>query len=314
MHDATYSSIDVWLDAALKGGAWSDALESTRRALGADALALSIAFAGRSSETVTAPASAPNFTAAMAAGAVTRAVAGNPRGDAITLELAAFGASPEAAAELKQAATAALRAVQVRAQMAALEANAALTSAAFDLLPFGVALVDAGLELKEHNLSFKTILARADALVLRERRLHCRSRGDHEALVRYVSEALSGATTPDLLRVSRPGGERPYVLRPLGRPGSAKSHCLLLLLDPDRAPAADSAVWKAMFDLTACELIIAEGLVHGRRIHEIAAQRGVSVETVRTQSKRLYERLNVTSQAAATALLAQAAPFLAAVR
>jgi DNA-binding NarL/FixJ family response regulator len=314
MHDATFSSIDVWLDAALKGGAWTDALESTRRALGADALALSITLPGRPSETMTAPASASDFDAMMATGGVMRAVAGAPRGDAITLELAACGASPEAAQDLKQAATAALRAVQVRTQMAALEANAALTLAAFDLLPFGVALVDAGLELKDHNLSFKTIVARADALVLRDRRLQCRSRSDHQALLRHVSEALSGAAAPDLLRVSRPGGERPYVLRALGRPGSAKSHCLLLLLDPDRAPAADSAVWKAMFDLTACELIIAEGLVHGRRIHEIAAQRGVSVETVRTQSKRLYERLNVTSQAAATALLAQAAPFLAAVR
>ncbi len=64
-----------------------------------------------------------------------------------------------------------------------------------------------------------------------------------------------------------------------------------------------------MFDLTDCEVIIAEGLVLGRRIHDIATQRGVSIETVRTQTKRMFERLNLSSQAKAAARLSRTAPF-----
>ena len=83
----------------------------------------------------------------------------------------------------------------------------------------------------------------------------------------------------------------------------------LMVADPDEAPSPGSEIWRAMFDLTECELIIAEGLVSGRRINDIATERGVSIETVRSQTKRMFERLNVSSQAEAAARLSRAAPF-----
>ena len=89
----------------------------------------------------------------------------------------------------------------------------------------------------------------------------------------------------------------------------ALEHCLLMIADPDEAPSPGADIWRAMFDLTECELIIAEGLVSGRRINDIATERGVSIETVRSQTKRMFERLNVSSQAEAAARLSRTAPF-----
>ncbi len=335
MAKAAQNYNDVWIDAALAGGDWRGALAQTADTLGAEAISLAILEDGRMSGRFSAPLGANAFAAwlassdagppmtspntqvcrrACALGEAWRAVAVQAGARTLSLELdalfAAAAPSTDFRSALEAASQAALRAIELRARIAALEANAALTAAAFDLLPFGVALVDAKLHVKQHNLSFKAIVARGDALVVRQGKLACVHSSDDAALARHVGAVLEGASDPGLMRVKRRGGERPYVLRPLSEPGAARGHCLILLLDPDRAPVADSAVWKAMFDLTACELIIAEGLVNGRRIQDIAAERGVSIETVRTQTKRLYERLNVTSQAAATALLSQAAPFL----
>jgi DNA-binding NarL/FixJ family response regulator len=134
--------------------------------------------------------------------------------------------------------------------------------------------------------------------------------GDQAALMLAVERALSGDLSAAVLKVHRSCGAQPYVVRVVAPRGEGvRDHCLLMIVDPDDEPAPGSEIWRAMFDLTECELIIAEGLVSGRRITEIANQRGVSIETVRSQTKRMFERLNVSSQAEAAARLSRSAPF-----
>ncbi len=65
-----------------------------------------------------------------------------------------------------------------------------------------------------------------------------------------------------------------------------------------------------MFALTRAEAEVAIGIACGRRVAEIAVDRGVKVETVRTHSKTVFGKTRTRGQAELAALLARLA-FLA---
>jgi hypothetical protein len=133
-------------------------------------------------------------------------------------------------------------------------------------LPFGVAIVDAQIRAAEMNETCRGLIARADGLSFVQGRLLCRDRADQTALTRAVSGALRGEASPPIVRIVRSGGAEPYVVRAVSaeRGEKASPQCLLMIVDPDGGPPLASDLWRAMFDLTDCELIIAEGIVAGR--------------------------------------------------
>lgn len=205
----------------------------------------------------------------------------------------------------------AANAVAARSKLQAVRATSALKTAAFDQLSFGIVIVDGQVRIVESNAAFGTLLTRGDGLSLVQEKLLCREPGDQLALSTAVGRALAGEVDAAVVKIHRAKGAQPYVLRVVaaGVETRSRDHCLLMIVDPDEASLPGSDIWRAMFDLTECELIIAEGLVSGRRINEIANERGVSIETVRSQTKRMFERLNVSSQAEAAARLSRTAPF-----
>ncbi|MBX3430046.1 MAG: hypothetical protein KF779_10755 [Hyphomonadaceae bacterium] len=212
---------------------------------------------------------------------------------------------------MRETALVAAIAVATRLRLRHERATSELKTAAFDQLPFGTVIVDRQVRIAEQNEAFSALLARADGLTASQDKLICYEPSDQAALLRAVSSVLDGELNAALVKVQRESGAQPYVIRLVGPRGEgrASEHCLLMVADPDEAPSPGSEIWRAMFDLTECELIIAEGLVSGRRINDIATERGVSIETVRSQTKRMFERLNVSSQAEAAARLSRAAPF-----
>ncbi len=219
--------------------------------------------------------------------------------------------TPMDATLMRETALVASIAVATRARLGQMRATSELKTAAFDQLPFGTVIVDRQVRIAERNEAFDALLARADGLSAQQDKLMCRDPSDQAALVTAVARALDGELNVALLKVQRAKGAQPYVVRLVAPRGEARAleHCLLMIADPDEEPSPGSEIWRAMFDLTECELIIAEGLVSGRRINDIATERGVSIETVRSQTKRMFERLNVSSQAEAAARLSRAAPF-----
>lgn len=54
-------------------------------------------------------------------------------------------------------------------------------------------------------------------------------------------------------------------------------------------------------NLSPREVEVLEGISHGRRVKEVAAELGVSVTTIQTHLRRIYEKLEVNSQAGAVA-------------
>lgn len=77
--------------------------------------------------------------------------------------------------------------------------------------------------------------------------------------------------------------------------GTGAPSCLIVLTRPGRA---DSPAWiklAARFDLTAAESQVLHALVAGNQPESIAATRGVSVNTVRTQIRKLLEKTGAAS-------------------
>jgi DNA-binding CsgD family transcriptional regulator len=316
--------LGCWIDAAFQARGWEETLDLTAEDLGVCCLGL--VWEDGASPTTSVSSGAPAWFADAcqeilrdrhAAEGGERLLDGGwklawrrPAGSApFYSALFALTRAPFDRAAFDAAAAVARSAVKARAQVSDMASNCALKAAALDQSRWGAAIVKADLSLLEMNESCAMMLRRADGFSLLQGRIACHRHGDQIELARQLAKPT---TAPQggfgaIVRVQRRNGAQPYVVRLLGAGGGATR--LLLIVDPDDAPHAAGDIWRAMFDLTECELLIAEGLVSGRRINDIALQRGVSVETVRSQTKRLFERLNVTSQTQAAVLLSRAAPF-----
>lgn len=60
---------------------------------------------------------------------------------------------------------------------------------------------------------------------------------------------------------------------------------------------------QARFDLSPAEAQIALAISNGASLHTIAAVRGASIQTVRSQLKAIFRKTGVTSQARLVSLL-----------
>ncbi len=317
----TSVGLECWIDAAVQSEGWASSLHASACALGAKAIAVSMEDAQRaecgfwayperyrrSLERILADQRRQTPTKGIAAQRIASALARNGDGTYAARIVAYFPGKP---APVQAVARAAAQALALAARVRALEQNARLKTAAFDVLPFGVAIVDRSMSVAESNNVCRTLLARADGLVVVNGRLTCIDGADQRAVQKAVSDTLDARGEETVVGVRRKRGERPYVVRPLPQPLGAPSElCLLMIIDPDAPVEHDGDIWRTMFDLTASELAIAEGIVSGRRITDIAFQRGVSIETVRSQTKSMLARLDASSQAQAVARLSRLGLF-----
>jgi DNA-binding CsgD family transcriptional regulator len=95
-------------------------------------------------------------------------------------------------------------------------------------------------------------------------------------------------TAPIVLDVS-PLPSQPYQL-------TFAPRVLVVARGPRGEKARRAAVLQAAFALTSAEIQVTEYLVEGQSAEFIAAKRGVSVETVRTQIKAIMAKLGVNRQ------------------
>lgn len=82
----------------------------------------------------------------------------------------------------------------------------------------------------------------------------------------------------------------------------------LLLATPvtsDRTPSI--GLMRSLFDLTPAEAKLAQSMAGGRTLEDVAADHGVSINTVRNQLRAVLEKTGCTRQAELTALLANIA-------
>jgi DNA-binding CsgD family transcriptional regulator len=154
------------------------------------------------------------------------------------------------------------------------------------------------------------MLAQNDGLALIGGTLRATRADDDAAIGRAVAAAFDAThvtwKTGLAVKVSRPSGRRPFVLRvvPLCR-GSGASSALVTLLDLEREPRGSATVLRELFGLTSTEAEVALLVVHGRGLQAVAASLGVTLSTVRVHLQRVFEKTETHRQAELARLLLQ---------
>ncbi|MFC3068069.1 helix-turn-helix transcriptional regulator [Phenylobacterium soli] len=129
-----------------------------------------------------------------------------------------------------------------------------------------------------------------------EGRLDAAASGDRERLHDLLARAADGSDAEEEAQTH--GDPRVTRLAVFSRAGP------ILLVSFGGGADLDLAAWRARFGFTAAECEIGAAVTVGRSPSEIAAARGVSVLTVRTQLKTIYQKAGVNrlSQLAARLL------------
>jgi DNA-binding CsgD family transcriptional regulator len=199
-------------------------------------------------------------------------------------------------------------ALELRTRLAVDEQSVWLTRAALDVLPFGVALVDAGLKLRFVNEMAGAYLAGTDAGLFSIRSgphvgsglyLGALARNEAAALRRIVGSAASGGPGGSMQVQSRDGSTIAVLVSAVPRglmqdrvaaipeaPGS-EGLAMVILRPVDRRAAPPPDMLCELFGLTRAEAAVAVALVGGATAEQVARQRGVSLMTVRVQIRSI---------------------------
>jgi DNA-binding CsgD family transcriptional regulator len=109
------------------------------------------------------------------------------------------------------------------------------------------------------------------------------------------------APTQRVFHLPRPGGDLPLRLTVLRSDGSGASYfrgpeCVILLDDPAASIPVAVVEFCRMHGLSRAEARVVAGLVRGLTPAEIAAESGVSLPTVKTQLRGIFERTGLRRQ------------------
>jgi PAS domain-containing protein/DNA-binding CsgD family transcriptional regulator len=201
------------------------------------------------------------------------------------------------------------RAARLHLQMREMRLQNQAVEIAVDRLPFGVVIADATGRALIVNRAAADMAAANDGLHLRDGRLATARTEDTAALTRYVAEAVRTAGRRNgqgggALLVPRPSGCRPFALliAPLS-PGASlvAQHqvpaVLILITDLERRPQVLGRRLVELFGLTPAEACLAVALVAGKRLEDIAQERGVRMPTLRTQTRAILYKTGTARQA-----------------
>ncbi len=166
-------------------------------------------------------------------------------------------------------------------------------------LGVGAILLDAAGRVAFANAEAERLLAAGDGLSVRRGRLRFAAAHEDAELHRLVAGSAPGGGA---LAVTRPSGRPslearviPLTAAPGGLPTGAAA--LVFVRESERACTLDPHVLRGLYGFTPGELRVAVLVAEGRRPVEISRALGISVETVRSHLKRLYQKSGASGRA-----------------
>lgn len=190
--------------------------------------------------------------------------------------------------------------------------------AALHLLQQPVLVVDGEARLFFANAAAETLLREATLLRLAAGRIRAAHRGDVAALARALhpvppASGHQGSGHQGSVVLRRAGDRARAIVRimPLRSPNRAEwSGRIALMVELPPMPRGLDT-WAAAFHLSPAETRLWAALTAGRRLTDIAAESGVSVNTLRVQLRTLFQKTGVHRQTDLLRLGAEAArrPF-----
>ncbi|MEZ5729713.1 MAG: LuxR C-terminal-related transcriptional regulator [Burkholderiaceae bacterium] len=179
-----------------------------------------------------------------------------------------------------------------------------------DALPQAAFLVDGMQRVRYRNRAADELLASGRLVSLQERRLCLSQAADHARMVALASALLRGDALTraergeTFLRVGEAGTTGSFLLFGLpARPeptmqAFGTDPLAVLLMHPiGLAEDIDPFVVGQVLGLTPAEASVATALAQGETPAQISAQRGVSLHTIRSQLRAIYDKTRVTRQA-----------------
>ncbi|HWE48920.1 MAG TPA: hypothetical protein VG273_03985 [Bryobacteraceae bacterium] len=194
------------------------------------------------------------------------------------------------------------RALSIHRNVLDLKQTVSVTGSLADVLDIGVLGVDHGLMIKFANSVAESMLKSADLLTTRDGRLATCDSDSTDALARAVRAALGCApATPAGASLRIRNRDRTLHLTVLPTAPSRtilmeSSTALVMISDPEAAPATRERILGQLFQLTPAEIRVAMLLVGGMEPNEIAEKSRTTSSTVRFQLKVIYRKTGVSRQ------------------
>jgi DNA-binding CsgD family transcriptional regulator len=175
-----------------------------------------------------------------------------------------------------------------------------------DRLQTGILLVDETSGAVLMNRSAARILAVGDGLYLQHNRPCARDPGENRTLQRLLQQKIrergdQGPSRNEVMVISRPQGKRPLPLM-IGTLLAAKpdmatnaARAVIFLSDPDGRLGTSAAI-ETLYGLTPAEAELVRLISEGRSLEQVAAARGVTMNTVRSQLKQVFSKTDTSRQ------------------
>jgi DNA-binding CsgD family transcriptional regulator len=192
----------------------------------------------------------------------------------------------------------------------------ALAHAVLDRVRPGVFVVDAQGTIRFANATGRQLLERGDVLLQHCNRITFRAHTVarcFDVYLRKCASAHGSGRAMESLSVRLVPARRTapcyVVVSPL--PGAASPdnetptlHFTLAIYQPGAPRSMSTVVLRALYGLTPAEAVVTQCLYAGRRPDQLGSDLGISVNTVRSHMKRIFEKCDVRTQAELLQLLA----------
>lgn len=182
-----------------------------------------------------------------------------------------------------------------------------------DSIGHGMALMSSDGRLIIANEALERLIHTNGSLTLTaDRCLRLSDPAAQEALTQLLEDITHGHRRSGALAVPRLDGQRPLgIVVSAMQDGPATGRALTVHVSAlEAAPLPPLEVLRGLFDLTPAEAHLLQALMSDQRIEDVAANRGVSITTVRTQLAHLFRKTGTNRQPELVRLAINAASVL----
>jgi DNA-binding CsgD family transcriptional regulator/PAS domain-containing protein len=200
------------------------------------------------------------------------------------------------------------RSVQLFLRLGALDSRAQAAEEALDRIPLGVALVSAKGQVLRLNRAAEAIVTRGDGLWVGRNGLSAARSDENRSLQRLIAEAATTAAGDGMgsggaLSLSRPSGAQPLpiLVAPFSGKRLADGACwpaaIVFIGNSEQEARSPADLLRQLYGLTRAEASLAAILLQGKDLTEAAGELGVTMNTVRTQLRCVFDKTGARRQA-----------------